>query len=154
MSSGPAGGAPLRLAPEASATPGAGPVLGVGAVVVDGSKLLLVRRGHGPARGKWAVPGGKVQLGEPLEQAVLRELAEETGLVGIRGDLQGWAEMTGPGSHYVVLDFAVTVSEPGTAQAGSDAAEVAWVPLEELGELDLAPGMENWLHASGLIPPP
>jgi ADP-ribose pyrophosphatase YjhB (NUDIX family) len=129
-----------------------GPVLGVGAVVVNEGRLLLVKRGYEPARGKWAVPGGRVGHGEPLAKAVQRELAEETGLHGVCGDLLGWAEITDADRHYVVLDFSVEVQQAGAGHPGGDAAEVAWVPLADVEQLDLAPGMANFLRSSGIIP--
>ena len=66
-----------------------GPVLAVSAILVDDERLLLVRRGHGPAAGSWAVPGGRVRPGETLAEAVTRELREETGIEGVCGALVG-----------------------------------------------------------------
>ena len=61
------------------------PEIAVGAIAVRGDELLLIRRGHGPAAGEWSVPGGRVEPGEPLSVAVLRELKEETGLAAVCG---------------------------------------------------------------------
>lgn len=130
------------------------PQLCVGAVVVDDGSLLLVRRGHGPAQGAWSVPGGRVEAGESLAEAVVRELAEETGLEGVCGDLLGWVEVPaeGPGEpHFVVLDFVATVVEHGEPSAGDDAAEALWVPLENVVDLDLAGGLAEFLHDHGVI---
>ena len=99
------------------------PELCVGAIAVDEGRLLLVRRGRGQAAGAWSVPGGRVEAGETLAEAVLRELAEETGLEGVCDELVGWVERMGPDHHYVILDFAVTVLEPREPRAGDDAAE-------------------------------
>ena len=65
------------------------PQVCVGAVVVDADRLLMIRRGHGPAAGRWSVPGGRVQAGELLAEAVVRELGEETGVEGVCGELVG-----------------------------------------------------------------
>lgn len=131
------------------------PTLAVGAVVVDHDRLLLVRRGHGPAQGHWAVPGGRVRQGETLAEAVTRELLEETGLEGMCGPFIGIAELLDdedPAQHAVVLDFEVTVLGDDTPTAGDDAAEVAWVDLHEVGERQLAPGLAEFLHDHGIIP--
>jgi 8-oxo-dGTP diphosphatase len=127
------------------------PILGVGAVLVDHDRLLLVRRGRGPAQGEWSVPGGKVEVGETLVEAVTRELREETGLEGVCGPLLGWAERIEPEAHYVVLDFAVTLVGDDQATAGDDAAEVAWVELSEVAQLQLVDGLAELLHDNGII---
>ena len=127
------------------------PQVCVGAVVVDDERLLLIRRGRGPASGQWSVPGGRVEGGETVAEAVLRELAEETGLEGVCGGLLGWVERIGDDHHFVILDFEVEVLEPGTPVAGDDAAEVAWVPLADVAELDLVDGLAEFLHEHGVL---
>lgn len=127
------------------------PEVCVGAIaVVDGS-LLMVRRGRGPAQGTWSVPGGRVEPGETLVEAVVRELAEETGLVGVCESMVGWAERIGPDHHYVILDFSVTVMSDDDPVAGDDAAEAVWVPLHAVAELTLADGLAEFLHDHGIL---
>jgi 8-oxo-dGTP diphosphatase len=128
------------------------PEVCVGAIAVDEGRLLLVRRGRGPAAGAWSVPGGRLETGETLAEAVLRELAEETGLEGVCDELVGWVERMGPDHHYVILDFAVTVLEPREPQAGDDAAEAEWVPLDEVAHRRLADGLAEFLHEHGIVP--
>lgn len=113
--------------------------------------ILLVRRGRGPAQGTWSVPGGRVEAGETLAEAVVRELAEETGLDGMCESLLGWAERMGPGYHYVILDFRVTVMSDAEPTAGDDAAEARWVPLWEVADLTLADGLAEFLHEHGIL---
>ncbi|MGI8810005.1 MAG: NUDIX hydrolase [Acidimicrobiales bacterium] len=127
------------------------PEVCVGAVTVDGERLLLVRRGHGPAAGEWSVPGGRVEKGETLAEAVLRELAEETGLEGMCDELIGWVERIGDDHHFVILDFRVSVLDPAEPVAGSDAAEAAWVPLDEVADLNLVDGLAEFLHEHGIL---
>ncbi|MBA2283156.1 MAG: NUDIX domain-containing protein [Acidimicrobiia bacterium] len=127
------------------------PAVAVGAIVVVADRLLLVRRGRGPAAGEWSVPGGRVEPGETLAEAVVRELAEETGLEGVCGELVGWAERIGPDHHYVILDFRVTILEDREAIAGDDAAEVAWIPLADVAEQRLVEGLAEFLHDHGVI---
>ena len=128
------------------------PEVCVGAIAVDDERLLLVRRGRGPAAGEWSVPGGRVEGGETLAEAVVRELAEETDLEGICGQLVGWVERIDDDHHFVILDFAVTVLDPTTPAAGDDAAEAAWVALGDVAELRLVDGLAEFLHDHGILP--
>lgn len=131
-----------------------GPILAVGAIVVDDERLLMVRRGHGPAAGYWAVPGGRVEPGETLAEAVVREMLEETGIEGVCGRLIGVLEVmpdATTGDHFVILDFEVTILESTEPRAGDDAAEARWVDLGGIAELQLAPGVAEFLHDHGII---
>jgi 8-oxo-dGTP diphosphatase len=124
----------------------------VGAIVVEDGRLLLIRRGRGPAQGEWSVPGGRVEAGELLAEAVVRELAEETGLEGVCGEFVGWVERVGDGHHFVILDFAVTLLDPDAEPtAGDDAAEAAWVALPDIAEHQLVEGLAEFLHDHGII---
>jgi 8-oxo-dGTP diphosphatase len=127
------------------------PEVCVGAVAVDADRLLLVRRGRGPGAGLWSVPGGRVEAGETLAEAVVRELAEETGLEAVCGPLVGWAERIGADHHYVILDFAATVLDPADPVAGTDAAEARWVPLDDVAGLALVEGLAEFLHDHGIL---
>ena len=123
----------------------------MGAIVVDDERLLLIRRGHGPGAGSWSIPGGRVEAGETLAEAVVRELAEETGLEGICGPFVGWTEIIGEDDHFVVLDFAVTVLEAGPPEAGDDAAEARWVPLHDVAGHQLVDGLAEFLHDHHIV---
>jgi len=128
------------------------PVLAVGAVAVVDDRLLLIRRGHGPAAGEWSVPGGRVEAGEPLEAAVVREVAEETGLHVVVDELLGWVERHHEDTHYVILDFRVTVLDPDTPPcAGDDAAEAAWVALTDVDERRTVDGLLDFLQDTGVL---
>jgi mutator protein MutT len=123
----------------------------VGAVAVEQEQILLIRRGRGPGQGLWSLPGGRVESGETLAEAVVRELLEETGLEGVCQGLVGWAERIGSGYHFVILDFWVTIVSNGEPKAGSDAAEAAWVPLEDVAALALAEGLAEFLHDHDIL---
>lgn len=128
------------------------PQLSVGAIVVHDDRILLVRRGRGVAAGTWSVPGGRVEHGELLAEATVRELREETGLEGVCGRLLGLVERFIEGEHHVILDHEVTLLEPSTTpSAGDDAAEVAWVPLHEVADWNLVEGLAEFLHDHGIL---
>ena len=128
------------------------PEVAVGAIARQDDELLLIRRGHGPAAGEWSIPGGRVEHGESLAAAVLRELAEETGLDAICGPLVGWVERITAEYHYVILDFEVTIMDRRDPVAGDDAAEVRWVLVSDVAELNLVDGLAEFLHDHGIIP--
>jgi mutator protein MutT len=127
------------------------PEICVGAIAVDDDRLLMIRRGRGPAAGEWSVPGGRVEAGETLAEAVVRELSEETGLEAICDEFVGWVERIGDAYHFVILDFRVTVLDAADPVAGDDAAEAAWVPLHEVTSLQLVEGLAEFLHDNGIL---
>jgi len=130
------------------------PVISVGAIVVDDDHLLLVRRGTEPHAGLWSVPGGRVERGETLSEAVTRELREETGLAGVCGPLVGWAEIlpeADADEHHVVLDFRAHLFERAEPAAGDDALDARWVHLGLVAEQHLVPGLAEFLHDHGII---
>jgi ADP-ribose pyrophosphatase YjhB (NUDIX family) len=127
------------------------PRVGVGAVVYDGERVLLVRRGRPPLVGKWSLPGGLVELGETTLEAVKREVAEECGLdirvAGVAGvldrvvrDDEGRIRY-----HWVLVDF-LAFPESRTATAGSDAADVRWVALDQVERLDITEGLVDMIQ--------
>jgi 8-oxo-dGTP diphosphatase len=123
----------------------------VGAVVVLDGQLLLVQRAHEPGMGEWSVPGGRVEPGETLAEAVVRELAEETGLEGVCGSLVGLVERIDDAHHFVILDYQVTVLGDDVPRAGGDAADAQWVPLEDVAEWLLVDGLAEFLHDHGIL---
>lgn len=127
------------------------PEVCVGAVVIDDDRLLLIRRGHGPAAGEWSIPGGRVEQGETLAEAVVRELAEETGITGVCGELVGWVERLGDDYHYVILDFRVVALDAEQPIAGDDAAEAEWVPLRDISSRPLVEGLAEFLHDNDIV---
>jgi 8-oxo-dGTP diphosphatase len=127
-------------------------IAAVGAIAVRDGALLLIRRGHAPSRGRWSLPGGRVEAGETAQEAVAREVAEETGLVVSVGNLVGEVVRAGPrGVAYRIQDFQVTPID-GIAAAGDDATEVAWVPIEEVARYPLSAGLLSTLRAWAVIP--
>lgn len=114
----------------------AGPVVGVGAVVVQDGKALIIKRGHEPRKGEWSLPGGRVELGESLREATRREIKEETGLDVEVGPLVEAFDRVHRLEdrvryHFVILDY-LCVPIGGTLCAGDDAEDAVWVTAEEL----------------------
>ena len=118
------------------------PVVGVGAIILDGDQILLEKRKNAPSKGKWTVPGGLVDLGESMEQAVIREVKEETSLEVYDPrlvDVVNYISLDEKGAvmyHYVIVDYLVTVKD-GKLKAASDADALKWVPFSEVEEYDL-----------------
>ncbi|MFP5352424.1 MAG: NUDIX hydrolase [Actinomycetota bacterium] len=125
------------------------PQLAVGAVVVHGGALLMVRRAQEPAKGLWSVPGGRLEKGEYLSAAVAREVREETGLDIEVGSLLGILEVVGD-PHYVILDYIATVSERTEPVAGTDVSEARWIPLDEVSKLECTPRFVETMRAWGV----
>lgn len=120
----------------------------VGAVILDDDgRLLVVRRRHPPSQDLWSLPGGRVEPGESLIDAVKREVFEETGLAVSVGDVVGVVEIPAGGDVvYDVTDFAATVvGDPAVLLAGDDATDVAWVTRDDLGSLACSPGLAETL---------
>jgi ADP-ribose pyrophosphatase YjhB (NUDIX family) len=115
--------------------------VGVGGVVLIGGRVVLIRRGKEPLRGRWVIPGGTVELGETLQEALVREMREETGLVVRPREIVlvfDRIQREGPEVeyHYVIIDYACDYVS-GELRAGSDADEVALVAPDEIGRYDL-----------------
>ena len=116
------------------------PLVGVGVAVIDQGRILLVRRANDPGRGLWAVPGGKVEVGERLTEAAAREVTEETGLLVEVGELVWAGEHISDQVHIVLIDFLGTLIG-GDLAAGDDADRAEWVPLEQAVDFPLTETM-------------
>ncbi len=126
-----------------------GPVVGVGALIISDGRLLMIERGRGANRGLWSVPGGRVEYGERLAEALVREVREETSLEVEVGEMVWAGETMGPGDppawHYVLVDFLATV-RGGELRPGDDAAAAEWVLLEEVGNRPVTPTLLELLQ--------
>jgi ADP-ribose pyrophosphatase YjhB (NUDIX family) len=119
------------------------PLIGVGAIIIEDSRVLLVKRAHPPLEAQWSIPGGVLEVGEVVREAAIREAREETGfivepeaLLGVYDRILRNAEQRVQ-YHYVLIDFLCR-RVGGKLQAASDAAEVRWFTREELAPLNLA----------------
>ncbi len=119
------------------------PLLGVGAVVFRGDKVLLVCRAQEPCKGEWTFPGGLVELGETLREAVERETFEETGIRVRAGQVLEVVDSLVKGSkgrlrfHYSIVDVICRYVS-GSPRPGDDVSEVAWVPIKKALRMPLA----------------
>jgi 8-oxo-dGTP diphosphatase len=119
------------------------PMVGVGAIIIDGDRVALVNRGHPPLAGQWSIPGGLLEVGETLRACAEREVREETGLTVAIGDLLGVFDRVVPDAegcihyHYVLIDFLCRRLR-GELHAADDAEDARWFHREELPNLALA----------------
>jgi ADP-ribose pyrophosphatase YjhB (NUDIX family) len=119
------------------------PLVGVGAVIIEKDRVVLVKRGHAPLMGRWSIPGGVLEVGETVREAAAREAKEETGLVVEVGELLGIYdrvlrdEQDRVRYHYVLIDFLCRRID-GELRADGDADEVRWFGHDEWIQLSLA----------------
>jgi ADP-ribose pyrophosphatase YjhB (NUDIX family) len=124
----------------------------VGAIITDGDgRILLIKRGHAPEAGRWSLPGGRVEAGETDQQALVREVREETGLAVSTGELVGAVRRPAPGGATLdIRDYRAT-STGGALAAGDDAADARWAGAAELPGLPLTRGLLTALTAWGVL---
>jgi 8-oxo-dGTP diphosphatase len=119
------------------------PLVGVGSIIIEAGRVVLVKRAHPPIQGQWSIPGGVLEVGELVREAAIREAREETGLIVEPGELLGVYDrvLRNPEKrvqyHYVLIDFLCRLVG-GSLLAASDAAEARWFTREELPALKLA----------------
>jgi ADP-ribose pyrophosphatase YjhB (NUDIX family) len=109
----------------------------------------MIQRGQDPGRGLWSVPGGHVENGEYMADALKREVTEETGLTIEVGELIGFLEIVGD-PHFVIFDFYAEVTGDDPPRAAGDATDVRWVPLKQVEQLDCTPRFAETLRGWGI----
>jgi len=124
----------------------------VGAIVFDAQgRLLMIQRGHDPGAGLWSIPGGRIEPGETDQQALVREILEETNLQVSAGKIIGRVQREGLGGTVIdIRDYAATVTG-GTLRAGDDAADARWVAASELAHLEVTEGLIEALTEWGVL---
>jgi 8-oxo-dGTP diphosphatase len=133
------------------------PIVGVGALIQDGERYLLIKRAAEPDAGFWSIPGGLVEVGEKAEDAAVREAKEETGLDVEVVELMGVVDKIVRDEdslikfHFVIVDYLVT-PKGGSLRAASDALEARWVKAEEISSYELSPTLVPLLRRLGLYP--
>jgi len=123
----------------------AGPICCVGAVLVRNQKILLIQRKNSPAKNLWSIPGGRLNQGESWQAAVEREVREETALVASCGSLIGWVERKYDDRRYLIADFQIEADNLEEASPGDDAIDLVFASRRQLGELELTPGLIEFL---------
>jgi ADP-ribose pyrophosphatase YjhB (NUDIX family) len=127
------------------------PLVGVGVVIIENSRVVLVKRAHAPLQGRWSIPGGVLEVGELVRDAAVREACEETGLIVEPGELLGVFDrvLRDPGGrvqyHYVLVDFLCRRVRGELAAAG-DASAARWFTRDELPALNLAEDTLEVIH--------
>ena len=117
-------------------------MVGVGAIIINDNRVVLIKRAKPPLAGEWSIPGGMLELGETVREAAIREAKEETGLTVEPGELLGVFDrvLRDPESrvqyHYVLIDFLCRITG-GELHAGGDAAAAQWFTSEEMSRLPL-----------------
>ena len=118
------------------------PLIGVGAIIIEGDKVVLIKRGHAPLIGEWSIPGGVLEVGETMREGVIREAREETSLLIEPMDLLGVYDRVLRDDrgqvlyHYVLIDFLCRI-KGGSLQAAGDADQAQWFNQQELSALPL-----------------
>jgi ADP-ribose pyrophosphatase YjhB (NUDIX family) len=127
------------------------PIVGIGIVIVANQQIVLIKRGNEPARGKWTIPGGLVELGESNEEAVIREAKEETCLDvenPLLVDVVSQVDLDAEGKikyHYVIVNYLVHI-RAGDITAASDAVELRWVPFDEVENYELTTSFRRFFE--------
>jgi mutator protein MutT len=127
------------------------PVVSVGAVIVDGGQVLLIKRGQPPLQGRWSLPGGVVEVGETLREALVREVREETGLEVEVGPVVEVLERIERGAdtrveyHYVIIDYRCVV-RGGRLACGTDADDARWVAASDIAAFGVTTAVRSVVH--------